>query len=193
MKRQPFISILFILCFTLLVYSHGLSLKVEKQSPVVLVTSLYHGGSVLEDADVTIFFNDPQNEFQQGRADKRGKFSFVPDRAGDWFFRVDDGMGHRKTVKITVTADFFTREPVDSAAANKTGFQDENRVEPSGKEQARIDTGEAGTPENKKENPGEIGGMCIYCKVLLGVVLILVFSILLHTWKRKKEKQVTNK
>ncbi len=166
MKKQIFVIIIFILWFSLLSYSHGLTLKVEKQSPFVMVTSMYHGGSALTDAEVKVFFNDTQIEFQKGRVDKNGKFSFVPDRKGDWFFRVDDGMGHRKTVKIAVDTDFFTEKPAGRAPISEPGL-----------------------PDGGKKSSEGTRGVCIYCKILLGVVLIFAFTLILYARKKKGESR----
>lgn len=44
----------------------------------------------------------PENdrvEFQNGRTDKNGRFSFFPDVDGVWHITVNDGMGHVATLK----------------------------------------------------------------------------------------------
>jgi nickel transport protein len=45
----------------------------------------------------------PDNKiFQKGRTDKNGKFCFLPDQKGKWNIIVDDGMGHRVTLKNNI-------------------------------------------------------------------------------------------
>ncbi|MFC2156165.1 hypothetical protein ACFLRB_06735 [Acidobacteriota bacterium] len=200
MKKQIIVIIVFVLWFSPWIYSHGLTIKVEKIPPFVMITSTYHGGSVITDAEVTVFLTDPQKEFQKGRVDKKGKFSFIPDREGTWFFRADDGMGHRKTVKIAIGTDFFTGKSKDNASVSESGLKEKIRPKTadtsqnavdlsqiSSKEDTRLDTAETGKPDNGKGRSEGTGDICAYCKILLGVVLIFAITFILYAWKRKEK------
>ena len=187
MKKQIVVMTVFVLWFSLLCYSHGLSLKVEKSPPFVMITSMYHGGSVLTDAEVTVFLTDPQKEFQKGRIDKKGKFSFVPDRVGTWFFLVDDGMGHRKTIKIEIDTGFFAEKSKDNTPTSEANLADESRPETQKKKDIRLDAEKTGKPDNGKGRSEGTGGICAYCKILLGVVLIFAITLILYTWKKRGE------
>jgi hypothetical protein len=189
MKKQIIVITVFVLWFSLWIYSHGLTLKVEKMPPFVMVTSLYHGGSIITDAEVKVFFNDPKTEFQRGVVDKKGKFAFIPDREGSWFVRVDDGMGHRKTAEIALDTGFFAGESGDNAPVSEPILPGKSRLEIPGKEQIPLNAGKTGQPESKKSDPGVTGDVCIYCKILLGVVLIFAFTLIFYALKRKGENQ----
>jgi nickel transport protein len=60
---------------------------------------------------------DSKTEYQNGRSDAAGVFSFVPDKPGKWKFVIDDEMGHRKEKTIEITGEFLK----DSGIAKSTG------------------------------------------------------------------------
>jgi hypothetical protein len=173
MMKKIFIIISFVLWFSLLGYSHGLKLKVEKKSPCILVTTIYHGGIAVGDAEIKVFFNDVQVVFQKGNADKKGNFSFIPDKAGDWYFQADDGMGHKKKIKIEVDAGFFKQVTSAQSADLSRNRQVEVQNQPDA----------AAGPVKTRDSADYI-----YCKIMLGVVLIFAFTFILYAYKRKKER-----
>lgn len=209
MKKKITITISFVLWFSLMSYSHGLKLKVDKQSPSVLIEAGYHGGMAIGDAEVKVFFNDVQTVFQKGKTDVHGRFSFIPDKAGTWYFQVDDGMGHRKRIKIEVDDDFFKQAV--SAAREETGSSEDNNKsaapddapdseagmnDASGREKPEDSKSEIARSREKNEaaaQPGSGGETArdgsIYCKILLGLVLIFAFTFIFYTYKRKKESK----
>ncbi len=75
----------------------------------------YSSGEPLAYAEVKVF--GPGNdklEFQNGRADAKGCFSFLPDRAGEWRISIKDGMGHHAEGIYTsgATSSTMKQEPV---------------------------------------------------------------------------------
>jgi nickel transport protein len=56
----------------------------------------------------------PSAEFQNAKADARGFFSFVPDSSGSWRVVIDDEMGHRAELTVSVP------DPFSSAAASSS-------------------------------------------------------------------------
>jgi uncharacterized GH25 family protein len=106
MKKTLFC--LSIMAFSVLAFAHGVGIKVVEQSPFIKIESSYSGEEPLANAQALVFAPDnKETEFQRGRTDAYGFFVFIPDRAGDWRFEVDDEMGHRKEIVIPVTEEFL--------------------------------------------------------------------------------------
>lgn len=83
--------------------AHDVETKVEFAIPSVIVRSTYAGAEPVAFGQVLVY--SPANrktEFQNGRTDANGGFSFLPDRDGEWLFVLDDELGHRKEIKIPV-------------------------------------------------------------------------------------------
>lgn len=95
---------LLVLLAALPIWAHDLQVTWQQQGSVVIVRSAYAGTESCAYASVEIFGpGDTKTEFQNGRTDAKGMFSFVPDRAGNWRIVVDDELGHRveKTMDIS--------------------------------------------------------------------------------------------
>ncbi len=77
------------------VFAHSVlsSVKIENSLPVA--TFHYADGNALSYAEVKVWApDDDQVEFQNGRTDKNGRFSFAPDQEGIWRIEINDGLGH---------------------------------------------------------------------------------------------------
>jgi nickel transport protein len=99
-------KILFCALITAALWAHDMQVRIEQASPAVVAHTTYAGSEPVAYAEVLVFGPGQQaTEYQNGRTDARGVFSFVPDREGEWRFVVDDGMGHRVERPITVSAD----------------------------------------------------------------------------------------
>lgn len=97
-----------------LLWGHDLSSRIEKAGPAVIVEVTYAGDEAVGYAEVLVYSPaDSDVEYQNGRTDANGFFSFVPDRSGEWLFVVDDEEGHRLELPIEV----------DAAAASSGGGQ----------------------------------------------------------------------
>jgi nickel transport protein len=83
-----------------LLYAHGVTSKIDTGG--IVVSALYDTGEVMDYARVTVLAPDANLKFQSGRTDRNGRFCFFPDVSGDWKVVVDDEMGHRLEVNVTV-------------------------------------------------------------------------------------------
>jgi nickel transport protein len=89
--------------FASLGWAHDIEARVEFASPAVIVRTTYGGTDPAAFVEVLVYSPaNPGTEFQNGRTDARGAFSFVPDRGGDWLFVADDELGHRIELKVPV-------------------------------------------------------------------------------------------
>ncbi len=89
------------------VLGHELDLRVRLVAPVVTVEAAYGGSEPLPYAKVSVYSPaDANGEFQTGVTDRKGRFAFVPDRAGSWRVLVDDEEGHRGEVTVVVPEKF---------------------------------------------------------------------------------------
>jgi len=97
---------------TVLAFAHGIHVEIHQQSPFIVVSSAYSGGTAVVGALVKIERTGADaNDFQSGRTDVQGYFIFKPDRAGEWMVIIDDERGHRKEVAISLDEDFFDPVP----------------------------------------------------------------------------------
>ncbi len=83
--------------------AHGVGWQREADGAAVALSFAYTGGEPLAFAAVTV--QRPENDapvHQAGRADRAGRFAFVPDRPGAWQVEADDGMGHRLRAVVQV-------------------------------------------------------------------------------------------
>ncbi len=62
----------------------------------------------IRNMNIQVFSPGSDELYQEGKTDVHGKFGFGPDRTGTWKVIADDGMGHRKTLEITVSDSFFS-------------------------------------------------------------------------------------
>jgi len=156
------VMVLALFLSTSLLLGHGIELMKGKKYPCVFIKAEYQGGGAIAHVDVKVFFQEEKKEFQKGLTDKNGVFSFCPDQIGQWTVIVDDLMGHRKSMDITIHNDFFNSQP--KKIKNKT----------------------AG--EKEKKNKFTTNDMCCYLlKIVLGVLLILAITFILHRWKKRHE------
>ena len=87
-----------------MVAAHDLEVSVRSSQDVFVARASYAGKDPAAYCQVSIYApKNSSREFQNGRTDVNGVFSFVPDHVGDWRMVVDDEMGHRKEVTVKVT------------------------------------------------------------------------------------------
>jgi len=99
-KILTFSSLAVILLSSQLIYAHGVTSKIDTGG--IVVSAMYDTGEAMDYARVTISAPDANLKFQLGRTDRNGRFCFFPDVSGDWKIVVDDEMGHRLEVHVTV-------------------------------------------------------------------------------------------
>ena len=115
-KILTFSSLFVILLFYQLIYAHGVTSKID--TGAIVVSAIYDTGEVMDYAKVTISAPDANFKFQSGRTDRNGRFCFFPDGSGDWKVVVDDEMGHRLEVHVSV----------DEAMAFQNKSENENSI-----------------------------------------------------------------
>ena len=102
MKYRSLTFFFFIMAVMLpsLLYAHGVTSKIDTGG--IVVSAMYDTGEAMDYARVTISAPGANLKFQSGRTDRNGRFCFFPDVSGDWNVVVDDEMGHRLEVTVTV-------------------------------------------------------------------------------------------
>lgn len=97
------------------VAAHGLETRPLYEGGIGLEVT-YETGEPLADAAVTVYSpDDPGTPFLELRADRHGRFMFLPDRPGTWAAVVRDGSGHG------VRYDFEVNEALRAAATDPEG------------------------------------------------------------------------
>ncbi|MEW5804377.1 MAG: hypothetical protein AB1847_19960 [bacterium] len=82
------------------VFSHGIQYTIDK-AETMIVRVEYDDGEPASYSEVKIFSpDDPKVEYQKGRTDKKGQFSFLPDKGGEWKVVITDGMGHAIAAEV---------------------------------------------------------------------------------------------
>ena len=101
------------------VYAHGAHYIIA-QAKATVIRVEYDGGEPMSYAEVKIFSPDDQKvEYQKGRTDKKGQFSFLPEKGGEWKIVVHDGMGHGVVAKVSADDKADTGSPVQSSGLKK--------------------------------------------------------------------------
>jgi nickel transport protein len=96
-------------------FAHELDVAVQLSAPAAILRATYANSDPAPFAKIQVF-TPAKQEFQAGNTDRRGYFSFIPEGPGEWHVIVDDEMGHRKDVAVTVPARFTGAS--STAAAN---------------------------------------------------------------------------
>lgn len=103
---------------------HGIVTEIRSSGRVIIVNSTYGPYQPLKGASVTIWSPDSQTEvWQGGITDREGNFAFIPDRAGEWIFVVDDQKGHREKLTVPVPEAIAEAGLPSSSAEPHSGSQ----------------------------------------------------------------------
>lgn len=95
-------------CFPLPLSAHGIAYEIHRGEAIVIQVN-YDDGQPMSYAEVLIHApGGKEREYQNGRTDARGSFSFLPDRKGTWNIKVSDGMGHGFVTEIPVDEEMHT-------------------------------------------------------------------------------------
>jgi nickel transport protein len=98
--------------------AHGVQLT-HQTLEAVEVQALFDNGNPMSNAQVTIYApNDPETPWQQGTADKNGRFLFAPDPslAGNWAVRVRQA-GHGAILNVAIAPEPPPEAAVDTPDA----------------------------------------------------------------------------
>ncbi|MFO8085460.1 MAG: hypothetical protein R6U27_14205 [Desulfobacterales bacterium] len=83
--------------------AHGTGHRFLTGADSVTVEFFYSDNEPMSYAEIYVFSpQDPKLEYQNGRTDQKGRFSFYPHVSGIWQIEAGDGMGHKETVAIEV-------------------------------------------------------------------------------------------
>ncbi len=83
-------------------YAHGLFHEI-RQDGAVTVRLKYHDGGPARNVAVKVFApGNDKAEYQSGKTDRNGTFSFLADAAGEWKIRVNYGVGNGITIKAPI-------------------------------------------------------------------------------------------
>lgn len=91
------------------------------QDSAVTVHFFYSGGDSVAYAAVEVYSPaDAAVEYQNGRTDKKGNFSFAPTVSGEWRVVMTDGMGHKISypVQVQLEAQAQGNQPQPAADAS---------------------------------------------------------------------------
>jgi nickel transport protein len=87
--------------------AHELEITVALHPPAAVARAAYGGSEPVAFASYQVFApGAASSEFQNGRTDKHGYLSVVPDGPGVWRIVVDDEEGHRAEVQFTIPDPF---------------------------------------------------------------------------------------
>lgn len=108
MKKTLLICLVMLAASAGRMLGHGIHVDSKLLHQTVTTTSLFSANQPVANGMVSIFSPDDQeNPYQTGKTDKYGRFIFIPDKAGDWGFVVDDQKGHIEKTTIMIPGDFF--------------------------------------------------------------------------------------
>lgn len=102
-------------------WAHGVSYTLTEPEQVISFEGRFSSGDPIAYGEVFVYSpQDAKIEYQNGRTDRRGRFSFVPDEPGKWHVVVNAGLGHR----LAFDVDVAKSETQDQAATpEKTGVE----------------------------------------------------------------------
>jgi len=115
---------LFLLMFltALTASAHELEVTTRLAAPAVIVKATYAGSEPVPFAKIQIYSPaDPSKEHQSANLDQRGFFAFVPAQSGSWKVVVDDELGHKSTLQVTVPEAFDSSSNANSGNQGLTG------------------------------------------------------------------------
>jgi nickel transport protein len=117
----------FLLCHPDFTMAHGTGHRMINDGTAVTVEFFYSDNEPMSYAEVFIFApNDHKMEYQNGRTDRKGRFSFYPSIPGAWRIEANDGMGHKEVGIIEIqkeTSDETTSKTISAMDANQTARQ----------------------------------------------------------------------
>jgi nickel transport protein len=93
----------FLFCYPDFTSAHGTGHRLITDSAALTVEFFYSDNEPMSYAEVFLFGpHDLKVEYQNGRTDQKGRFSFYPSVPGAWRIEAADGMGHKEVGIIEV-------------------------------------------------------------------------------------------
>jgi nickel transport protein len=88
--------------------AHGTGHSLVRERAAVTVEFFYSDNEPMSYAEVLVFGpHDLKVEYQNGRTDQKGRFSFYPSVPGTWRIEAGDGMGHKEVGIIEIQQEIF--------------------------------------------------------------------------------------
>lgn len=109
------VGLLWVLLLPLPSLGHGIDLRTG-QGPAAWVQGEYSTGEAMSFVKTRVLGPDGKT-FQVGNSDARGRFAWLPDRAGPWRVVLDDGQGHHGEAVLDWRADADAAPTEDDAPA----------------------------------------------------------------------------
>jgi uncharacterized GH25 family protein len=89
-------------------FAHGVEvydISGDSGLPAAAIHFKYSTGEPMMFAKIRLFApSRPDTEVLSSLTDRNGRFSFIPDEAGDWTIEAADNMGHQGSITISVSA-----------------------------------------------------------------------------------------
>lgn len=79
--------------------AHKINLSTRAEQGVVHTRSTFHGGKPVPNGKIQVF-DDRKNLLLEGRTDGQGAFEFTLPAGEGFEIVVNDGMGHRSTIRL---------------------------------------------------------------------------------------------
>ena len=107
--------------------AHGTDCRVNEDIRTITFDFFYDDREPMQYCEVLVFSPlDEKIEYQNGRTDSKGRFSFSPDTPGQWRIEVSDGMGHMVKGAVNVEADTSQKTaPVTQERKNEKVFSED--------------------------------------------------------------------
>ena len=102
-------------------HAHGVGWTREDSAATFALRFVYSSGEAMAFAAVSVSMPDG-TVFQKGRADREGRFAFVPNGPGEWRVHADDGTGHALDTPITVEEKISTPSATPSGTVHTTAW-----------------------------------------------------------------------
>jgi len=119
------VAMVFLLAFSVIPASaHGTDCRIIEKAKAITFEFFYDDREPMQYSEVLVFSpHDDKVEYQNGRTDSKGRFSFFPEAPGTWRIEASDGMGHmaKGTVDVAAEADSQT-EPFTKNRKNEGIF-----------------------------------------------------------------------
>lgn len=121
--RFALLAIAILLIPSNMVMAHGLGSDIYS-GPTRSLKFYYSDGTPAAYAEVLVYApGETEVEYQNGRTDAKGYFTFTPQKEGKWRVVMNDGMGHRTEVNLSYAKSVpASPAPTPSAKTNQSSM-----------------------------------------------------------------------
>ena len=95
------LAILFVTCFPVIAFAHGLAVKASQTSDTVRVVAFFDTEDPAEETEITMIAADGR-VIAKGMTDSKGVFTFPTPEAGEYQIVADAGLGHRAKTMLSI-------------------------------------------------------------------------------------------